>query len=40
MTVDEKIRLGMIALTIGASVVAATLGVSLGPLEAIGGNVH
>lgn len=40
MTVEEKIRLGMIALTVGTSVVAATLGVSLGLLEAIGGTAR
>ena len=36
MTLDEKIRLGMVALT-GASIVLASLGVNLSPLEAIGG---
>jgi hypothetical protein len=36
MTLDEKIRIGMIALT-GASFVMAALGLKLGPLEPIGG---
>ena len=37
MTLDEKIRYGMIALT-GASVVLATLGVHFNPLEIVGGS--
>ncbi len=36
MTLDEKIRYGMMALA-GASLVFATLGVHISPLEAIGG---
>jgi len=36
MTLDEKIRLGMVALT-GASIVFATLGVHINPLDIIGG---
>ena len=36
MTPDEKIRLGMLALA-GASVVFASLGLRVGPLEIIGG---
>ena len=36
MTLDEKIRFGMVALS-GASVVFATLGVHINPLEIIGG---
>ena len=36
MTLDEKIRLGMVALA-GAAVVFASLGVNISPLEAIGG---
>ena len=36
MTLDEKIRYGMVALG-GASVVLATLGVHLNPLEICGG---
>ena len=36
MTLDEKIRLGMVALT-GASLVFASLGLHLGPLDIIGG---
>jgi hypothetical protein len=36
MTLDEKVRYGMVALS-GASVVLATLGVHLNPLEIIGG---
>ena len=36
MTLDEKIRYGMIALT-GASIVFASLGLQVGPLEIIGG---
>jgi hypothetical protein len=36
MTLDEKIRYGMVALT-GASIVFASLGVKISPLEAIGG---
>ena len=36
MTLDEKIRYGMIALG-GASIVLATLGVHISPLEIIGG---
>ena len=36
MTLDEKIRLGMVALT-GASLVFASLGLRVGPLEVIGG---
>ena len=36
MTLDEKIRLGMVALT-GASIVFASLGLRIGPLEIIGG---
>lgn len=37
MTPDEKIRLGMLAL-VGASVVFASLGLKLGPLEIMGGH--
>lgn len=37
MTLDEKIRLGMVALT-GASIVFAALGVHLGPLDIAGGH--
>jgi hypothetical protein len=36
MTLDEKIRYGMMALT-GASLVFASLGLKIGPLEIIGG---
>jgi hypothetical protein len=36
MTLDEKIRYGMVALA-GASVVFATLGVHINPLEICGG---
>jgi len=36
MTLDEKIRLGMVALG-GASIVFATLGVHINPLDIIGG---
>ena len=36
MTLDEKVRYGMLALG-GASVVLATLGVHIGPLDIIGG---
>lgn len=36
MTLDEKIRYGMMALA-GASVVFAALGVHIGPLDIIGG---
>ena len=36
MTLDEKVRYGMLALG-GASVVLATLGVHISPLEIIGG---
>jgi len=36
MTLDEKIRFGMVALA-GASVVFATLGVHISPLDVIGG---
>jgi hypothetical protein len=36
MTLDEKIRLGMVALA-GAGIVFATLGLTAGPLEIIGG---
>lgn len=36
MTLDEKIRLGMVALA-GASLVFASLGLNVGPLEIIGG---
>ena len=36
MTLDEKIRLGMVALT-GAGLVFATLGLKMSPLEVIGG---
>jgi hypothetical protein len=36
MTLDEKVRFGMLALT-GASIVFASLGLHLGPLEIIGG---
>jgi hypothetical protein len=36
MTLDEKIRYGMVALT-GASIVFASLGLKAGPLEIIGG---
>ncbi len=36
MTIDEKIRVGMVALT-GASLVFAALGLHISPLEAIGG---
>lgn len=37
MTLDEKIRYGMVALA-GASVVLATLGVHINPLEIAGGS--
>ena len=40
MSSEEKVRLGIIAVTAGSSVVAATLGVSLAILEVIGGAVH
>ncbi len=36
MTLDEKIRYGMMAIS-GASLVFATLGLKIGPLEIIGG---
>lgn len=36
MTLDEKIRYGMVALS-GASIVFASLGLKVGPLEIIGG---
>ena len=36
MTQDEKIRYGMMALSV-ASIVFATLGVKIGPLDPIGG---
>jgi len=36
MTLEEKVRLGMMAAT-GASVVFATLGVHLSPLDLLGG---
>jgi hypothetical protein len=36
MTLDEKIRYGMLAIS-GASLVFATLGLKVGPLEIIGG---
>jgi hypothetical protein len=36
MTLDEKIRFGMVALA-GASIVFATLGVHINPLDVIGG---
>jgi len=36
MTLDEKIRLGMVAIT-GASIVFATLGVHISPFDVIGG---
>lgn len=37
MTLDEKIRLGMLALT-GASLVFATFGLHIGPLDVAGGH--
>ena len=36
LTLDEKVRYGMVALS-GASLVLATLGVHINPLEIIGG---
>ena len=36
MTLDEKVRYGMLALG-GASIVFATLGLKIGPLEIVGG---
>jgi hypothetical protein len=36
MTLDEKIRYGVLAIS-GASLVFATLGLRVGPLEIIGG---
>lgn len=36
MTLDEKVRYGLVALS-GASIVLATLGVHINPLEVIGG---
>jgi hypothetical protein len=36
MTLDEKIRYGMLAVS-GASLVFATLGLKIAPLEIIGG---
>jgi len=38
MTLDEKIRLGMVAVS-GANLVLVTLGVHLGPLAVVGGSV-
>lgn len=37
MTLDEKVRLGMLALT-GASLVFATFGLRIGPLDIAGGS--
>lgn len=37
MSTDEKIRFGMMALA-GASIVFASLGLHIGPLEIIGGS--
>jgi len=39
MTLDEKIRIGMLALS-GASIVFASLGLHLGPLDIVGGDAH
>jgi len=39
MTIDEKIRLGMVALS-GASIVFASLGLHFSPLDVIAGNAH
>lgn len=36
MTLDEKVRLGMVALT-GASLVFASMGLRIGPLDIVGG---
>jgi hypothetical protein len=36
MTLDEKVRYGMLALT-GASIVFAALGLRIGPLDPMGG---
>jgi len=36
MTLDEKVRYGMVALT-GASLVFAALGLKVGPLDPMGG---
>jgi len=36
MTLDEKVRFGMVALG-GASIVLATLGVHISPLDIVGG---
>jgi len=36
MTLDEKVRYGMLALT-GASFVLAALGLKIGPLDPMGG---
>jgi hypothetical protein len=36
MTLDEKIRIGMMALT-GAGIVFAAFGIHMGPLDQIGG---
>jgi hypothetical protein len=36
MTLDEKVRFGMVALG-GASIILATLGVHISPLEIAGG---
>ncbi len=36
MTLDEKVRIGMLALG-GASIVFATLGIRIAPLEIVGG---
>ncbi len=38
MTLEEKIRLGLLAVTIGTPIVAATLGVSLSLLDVVGGH--
>jgi hypothetical protein len=39
MTLDEKIRYGMLALA-GASLIFASLGVRIGPLDIIGGSAN
>jgi hypothetical protein len=40
MTTDDKIRLGLMLVTVAAPPLAAALGFSISPLDEIGGLVH
>ncbi len=40
MTTEDKIRLGLLLVAVAAPVLASVLGISISPLDDIGGGVH